>query len=87
MPDMEELIKRKVNQITDLKERVAFKDIVEQIFLSLYETNKEMYSVLEHRIMDDLAFDINRYRICTGIVEKEYVDRSHHLLTPRWEGL
>ena len=42
MPDMEELIKRKVNQITDLKERVAFKDIVEQIFLSLYETNKEM---------------------------------------------
>ncbi|MCI8937442.1 MAG: hypothetical protein HFI44_11430 [Lachnospiraceae bacterium] len=85
MPDMEELIKRKVNQITDLKERVAFKDIVEQIFLSLYETNKEMYSVLEHRIMDDLAFDINRYRICTGIVEKEYVDRSHHLLTPMWE--
>lgn len=85
MADMEELIKREVNQITDLKERVAFKDVVEQIFLSLYETNKEMYSVLEHRIMDDLAFDINRYRICTGIVEKEYVDRSHHLLTPMRE--
>lgn len=85
MPDMEELIKREVNQIGDLKERVIFKDIVEQIFLSLYETNKEMYSVLEHRIMDDLAFDINRYRICTGIVEKEYIDRSHHLLMPMRE--
>lgn len=85
MPDMEELIKREVGQIGDLKERVIFKDIVEQIFLSLYETNKEMYSVLEHRIMDDLAFDINRYRVCTGIVEKEYVDRSHHLFVPMRE--
>ncbi|MBD5452898.1 MAG: hypothetical protein HDR30_01040, partial [Lachnospiraceae bacterium] len=81
MPDMEEIIKREINQISNLKERVAFKDIVEQIFLSLYETNQEMYNALEERIMGDLAFDINRYRICTGIVEREYVDRSHHLFS------
>ena len=81
MPDMEEKKKREINQISNLKERVAFKDIVEQIFLSLYETNQEMYNALEERIMGDLAFDINRYRICTGIVEREYVDRSHHLFS------
>lgn len=85
MPDMEEMIKKEISQIGNLKERVVFKDIVEQIFLSLYETNQEMYSALEHRIMDDLAFDINRYRICTGIVEKEYLDRTHHLLSPMIE--
>lgn len=85
MSDMEEMIKREISQIGNLKERVVFKDIVEQIFLSLYETNREMYNTLEHRIMDDLAFDINRYRICTGIVEKEYLDRTHHLLSPMIE--
>lgn len=85
MSDMEEMIKREISQIGNLNERVVFKDIVEQIFLSLYETNQEMYSTLEHRIMDDLAFDINRYQICTGIVEKEFLDRSHHLLSPMIE--
>lgn len=82
MTDMEEMIKKEVSRIGGLQERVVFKDIVEQIFLSLYETNQEMYSTLEHRIMDDLAFDINRYRICIGVVEKELVDTSHHLLAP-----
>lgn len=85
MSDMEEMIKKEISQIGNLNERVVFKDIVEQIFLSLYEANQEMYSTLEHRIMDDLAFDINRYRICTCIVEKEFLDRSHHLLSPMIE--
>jgi len=82
MPDMEEMIKKEINRIGNLQERVAFKDIVEQIFLSLHEANQEMYSELEHRVMDDLAFDINRYQICIGMVEKELVDMSHHLLYP-----
>ena len=82
MADMEEMIKREINLIGGLQERVVFKDIIEQLFLSLYETNKEMYRELESRIMDDLAFDINRYQVSTGIVEKEYMDMSHHLLSP-----
>ncbi len=85
MPDMEEMIKKEIGQIGNLSERVVFKDILEQVFLSLYETNQEMYSALEHRIMDELSFDMNRYRICTGIVEKEYLDRTHHLLSPMLE--
>lgn len=82
MADMEEMIKREINRISGLQERVAFKDIVERLFLSLYETDREMYRELESRVMDDLAFDINRYRIDVGIVEREYVDTSHHLLAP-----
>ena len=33
------------------------------------------------RVMDDLAYDINRYRICTGLVERSYLDTTHHYLT------
>lgn len=82
MSDMEEMIKEEISRIGNLKERVVFKDIIERLFLSLYETNREMYRELESRIMDDLAFDLNRYRITVGIVEKEYLDPSHHLLSP-----
>lgn len=60
---MEEMIREEIGKISELKERVLFKDIVEQIFLSLYETNREMYQTLEHRVMDELFFDINRYGV------------------------
>lgn len=82
MADMEEMIKEEINRISGLKERVAFKDVVERLFLSLYETNQEMYQELESRIMDDLTFDLNRYQITMGIMERAYLDPSHHLLSP-----
>lgn len=86
MADMEEMIKKEISQISSLKERVVFKDVVERLFLALYETNQEMYRELESRIMDDLAFDLNRYQITVGIVERAYWDPSHHLLSPIRDG-
>lgn len=79
--DIKEMIRREIQSISVLEERIAFKDMMEGVFLSLYEKNEEMYKALETRVMDDLAYDINRYRICTGLVEKMYLDVSHHLLT------
>ena len=69
MADMEEMIKEEISRIGGLKERVVFKDVIERLFLSLYETNQEMYRELESRIMDDLVFDLNRYQITMGIME------------------
>lgn len=79
---MKELIQREIQSIPNLQERVAFKEMMEGVFLALYEKNKEMYQHLEKRVMDELAYDINRYRIRTGIVEKQYLDLSHHMMTP-----
>ena len=79
--DMKELIRREIQSIPNLAERVAYKDIMEGVFLALYEKNEEMYRNLETRVMDDLAYNINQYQIRTGIVEKRYLDLSHHLMT------
>lgn len=79
--DIREMIQREIQSISALDERIAFKDIMESVFLSLYEKNEEMYKALEKRVMDELTYDINQYRICTGLVEKDYLDESHHLLT------
>ncbi len=79
--DMKEMIQREIQSIRSLDERVAFKELMDGVFLALYEKNEEMYRQLEARVMDDLAYNINRYRIRTGLVEKAYWDKSHHLMT------
>lgn len=80
--EMKHMIQNEIRSIRNLEERVIFKEVMEGIFLSLYETNENMYQELEARVMDELAYDMNRYLIKTGVIEKQYIDRSHHLLHP-----
>lgn len=86
MEAMKEMIQREIQSIAGLKERVAFKELMEGVFLSLYETNQQMYSELEQRVQENLTYDQSRYRIKTGIIEREYLDESHHLLSPMDDG-
>lgn len=85
MKAMKEMIQREIQSISGLEERVAFKELMESVFLSLYETNLKMYEELEQRVKDDLEYDKNRYYIKTGMIEKEFFDASHHLLFPMEE--
>ena len=43
MDDMKELIHREIQSIPNLAERVAFKDMMEGVFLALYEKNEEIW--------------------------------------------
>ena len=80
--DMREMIRREIQSISVIEERVAFKNLMERVFLALYDTNEQMYSDLEKRVQDELAYDVNRYLIKTGVIEKRYFDASHHLMSP-----
>lgn len=80
--EMKEMIQREIQNIRKLEERVAFRELMEGVFLPLYETNQRMYEDLEDRIQEELSCDVNRCLIRTGLVEKGYVDVSHHLMTP-----
>ena len=80
--EMKEMIQREIQNIRNLEERAAFKELMEGVFLPLYETNRKMYEDLEDRIQEELSCDVNRCLIRTGLVEKGYVDVSHHLMTP-----
>lgn len=85
METMKEMIRKEIQSIAGLEERVAFKELMEGVFLSLYETNRKMYEELEQRVKDDLDYDKNRYHIKTGMIEREFFDASHHLLFPMEE--
>lgn len=78
--EMRQMIRKEIHSINNSEERVLFKELMEGVFLSLYETNQKMYERLEHRVMNDLSYDVNRYLIRTGLVERAYLDPSHHLM-------
>lgn len=82
---MKEMIQKEIQSITSLEERIAFKELMEGVFLSLYETNVKMYGDLERRVKEELEYDKNRYQIKTGIIERAFFDESHHLLFPMEE--
>lgn len=82
MDVMKEIIQKEIQSISSLEERVIFKNLMEGVFLSLYDMNREMYEGLERRIKEELDYDKNRYYVKTGIVEREFFDASHHLLSP-----
>ena len=82
MEDMRELIRQEIQSISSLEERVAFKNLMEQVFLELYDTNQQMYRGLEKRIQEELSYDVNRYQIKVGMVERMYYDATHHEMCP-----
>ena len=85
MEVMKEIIQKEIQSIAGLEERVIFKELMEGVFMSLYETNLKMYEELERRVKEELDYDKNRYQIKTGIIEREFFDASHHLLFPMEE--
>lgn len=82
---IKDMIRNEIQSIENLKERVAFKELMEGVFLTLYETNERMYRQLETRVINELTYDINRYQIKTGLIERGYLDQSHHLMSAMCE--
>ena len=46
--DIREMIRTEIQSISVLEERIAFKEMMEGVFLNLYEKNEEMYLSLIH---------------------------------------
>ena len=46
---MKEMIREEIQSIASLEERVVFKELMEGVFLSLYETNLKMYDGIRTR--------------------------------------
>ncbi len=42
------MILKEIQSIPSLEERVIFKNLMEEVFLELYETNEQMYAELEN---------------------------------------
>ena len=54
---VKEMIQNEIQSIDALTERTVFKELMEGVFLNLYETNLQMYEALERRVQDELGYD------------------------------
>lgn len=79
---MKELIREQLNQINRLEDKVLLKDILNGVFLSLYEENTAMYGELEKRVFEELEYQQGNYSIKTNIIKKEDYDPTHHMFSP-----
>ena len=85
LEEVKAMIQGELSLITDLTERRTFKELMEGVFLSLWETNAAMYERLEERVVGELAWDMNRFCVRTGLVERESFDPVHRFLAPACE--
>jgi len=85
MDEIKQMIQDEIRLISNLEERVMFKKLIEGVFMSLYETNERMYWDLERRVMDELSYEVSRYEVLTGLVERSYYDNSHNVMSAMFE--
>ena len=85
LEEIKAMIQGELALIGDMEERRAFKELMEGVFLALWETNAGMYKKLEERVIGELAWDMNRFCIRTGLAERESFDPGHRFLAPAWE--
>ncbi len=79
---MKEEIYEKLGHIGDLEERKMLKNIMEGVFLSLYEHSETMYEKLQERVFEEIEVVEGKYNIYTSIVSKSDFDPIHSFLYP-----
>lgn len=82
---MKENIYSKISQIENLKDRALLKELLSEVFISLYDHSEGMYHSLEKRIFDEIEYTQQNYSIYTTIVKKQDYDPIHYFLHPMLE--
>ncbi|GAB6088118.1 hypothetical protein [Alkaliphilus crotonatoxidans] len=79
---MKEKIYDRINHIDHLKDRALFRELLNGVFIPLYEHSQEMYQALEKRVFDEIEYTRQNYSVYTTIVKKQDYDPIHYYLHP-----
>ncbi|WP_425448055.1 hypothetical protein [Dethiothermospora halolimnae] len=79
---MKDKIYESINKIENLKDRALLKEILNDVFIPLYEHSSDMYKKLENRVFDEIEYIQQNYSICTTIMKKRDYDPIHYFLHP-----
>ncbi|TCO71507.1 normocyte-binding protein [Marinisporobacter balticus] len=82
---MKEELYDKINHIENLKDRALLKELLNEVFIPLYEHSDNMYRSLEKRVFDEIAYNQQNYSLYTTIVKKQDFDPIHYFLYPMLE--
>ncbi len=80
--DMKEYIRKRMLEITELKDREVFKEAVGDILSAIYEYNQRAYEELERRILDECTPAQNRYAVYISLTDRQHYDETDRFLYP-----
>lgn len=79
---MKDQIAAKLNNITSLEDRLILKDILNDVFLNLYDHSESMYQQLENRVFVETAGVSDSYDVYITAAPRQHVDPVHYFLRP-----
>ncbi|MFR4350217.1 MAG: hypothetical protein ACLT3H_00945 [Roseburia sp.] len=80
--DMKEYIRKRMLEITQLEDRAAYKEIVGNLLLELYEYNKNAYQKLEERILNEYSPEQKEFAIHISLTDRTHYDATDTFLYP-----
>ena len=79
---MEDLIKTRLDEMRDLKDRTVLRDTLNDVFLALYVETERKYEALEQRVRDELPLIYERYTVYCTALKRGSVDSGHICFSP-----
>lgn len=83
--DMEQYIRERMLEITQLEDRELYKNIVGDMLLKLYEYNQEAYRGLEERVLKESTPEQSSYAIYLTMTDREHYDATDVFMFPMRE--
>lgn len=80
--DMEKYINQRLLEVKGLEERVMLKEVLNDLFLELYNNVEKQYLDLEHRVFNEVIKSNKQPNIITGLMDKRHYDKTEEYLIP-----
>lgn len=80
--DMESYIEKRMMEITELKERVLYKEIVGNLLKELFRYNENAYQELEERVLGEEKAKQSRYAVYLALTDLAHYDATDSFLYP-----
>jgi len=80
--DMRRYISQTLDSMKTITQKDMLRDIMENIFIPLYDHTEDHYAKLEHRVKDELPFITEPYVIWTTLLERENANGGCPYLFP-----
>jgi len=79
---MREYIINRLNEMRSAEEKAILREVMNSVFLPLYDATEQKYSALEERVRDELPLIYDKFAIYNTVLPREQVNSKHTWLFP-----
>lgn len=84
--DMVEFIQKKLSEMKDLDQKKILSEMLNDVFIGLYEQSEQNYEALAARVKNELPLPSSKYVLYSTIFERRNIDSTHSFLRPMIAG-